>query len=232
MDQTVTLEHADHTHPWVAEHDGLGGTFTVPSAGIEEGWTFRIDLTATDAKGNSAAAVRRVALDYHPLRIETDPAGLRVTVDGVSLAGPAEYQAVQGARLDVSAPSPQAGDGGSWVFDSFSDGGAATHEVTFVAGLVLRATFVPDPAQSFIRGDANGDGAVDLADGVFTLVALFQGGPAWPCPDAADANDDRRTDIADAIATFAALFLDGRALPPPTGAPGPDPTPDALGCRR
>lgn len=83
----------------------------------------------------------------------------------------------------------------------------------------------------FRRGDSNGDGAVDIADGVFTLLYLFLGSNNLPCEDAADADDSGDLDISDAVSTFGYLFL-GEAPPP---APGPlecgdDPTEDGLGC--
>ena len=81
------------------------------------------------------------------------------------------------------------------------------------------------PAE-FVRSDANGDAAVDIADAISILSALFSGG-TLPCPDAADANDDGLLDIADAITVLTGLF---------GGAPGgghgceADATPDSLGC--
>lgn len=70
----------------------------------------------------------------------------------------------------------------------------------------------------WIRGDANDDGLVNLADGVFLLNELFQGGPAGTCFGAKDANSDETVDAADAIYLFSALFFDG----PPPAAPFPD----------
>ena len=70
----------------------------------------------------------------------------------------------------------------------------------------------------WIRGDANDDGLVNLADGVFLLNELFQGGAQGTCFAAKDANADEAVDAADAIFIFNALFLDG----PPPSAPYPD----------
>jgi hypothetical protein len=82
----------------------------------------------------------------------------------------------------------------------------------------------------FRRGDANGDGAMDIADGIIILGYLF-GTSTIDCFDAADANDDGNLNIADAIATLSALFSGGPNPP----SPGPnncdlDPTDDLLGC--
>jgi hypothetical protein len=83
---------------------------------------------------------------------------------------------------------------------------------------------------AFLRGDANGDGRLDLSDAIFTLAFLFLGGPAPLCPAAADANDGGALDIADPIFTLGWLFTGGPPPPPPgPAACGLDPTPDALG---
>ncbi len=82
----------------------------------------------------------------------------------------------------------------------------------------------------FLRGDANNDASIDLGDGVFILMYLFQRGPQPPCLDAADANDNGTVDIADAIHVLAYLFNNG---PPPVGGGKitVDETIDNLGCR-
>jgi hypothetical protein len=98
--------------------------------------------------------------------------------------------------------------------------------------LLLVSRAVPLPAASFVRGDVNHDGAVDLSDPIRTLMILFQGNPdALDCPDAADTNDDGAIDIADPITTLSYLFA-GAAAPPPPGprSCGEDPTQDALTC--
>jgi hypothetical protein len=81
----------------------------------------------------------------------------------------------------------------------------------------------------FRRGDANGDGRMDLSDAVFILGFLFIGGSAPGCMDAADVNDDQEVNIADAIFALSHLFTGG-AAPPPPGARscGSDETPDLL----
>jgi hypothetical protein len=84
----------------------------------------------------------------------------------------------------------------------------------------------------FIRGDANDDGIVDIADPIATLGYLFLGVERLPCRDAADSNDDGLLDVSDSITTLAYLFLGGQALPPPNERPGEDPTLDGLGCLR
>src|SRR5262249_49573000 len=92
---------------------------------------------------------------------------------------------------------------------------------------------VPDECErrpTFHRGDADGNGALDLTDPVFLLAHLFAGGPAPGCLEAADADNGGSLDVTDAIDLLLYLFL---ARPPPA-APGPPPAacgadPDAPG---
>ena len=72
---------------------------------------------------------------------------------------------------------------------------------------------------TFVRGDVNGDGMIDIADPTLTLRYLFQEVPV-DCQDAADANDDGEIDIGDAIHGLAFLFALGSPFPPPMEAPG------------
>ena len=79
------------------------------------------------------------------------------------------------------------------------------------------------PAPEFIRGDGNGDGFVDLSDGIAVVFHLFLGG-LLPCEDAADTDDDEDLQLDDAIGIFDFLYRNG----PQPGAPfprrGPDPS--------
>jgi len=81
----------------------------------------------------------------------------------------------------------------------------------------------------FVRGDANGDRCVDLAD-VLTLIRYLFEDSTLSCRDAADANDGGDIGLGDAIYLLEYLFLSGPlpAVPFPEG--GEDPTPDGLGC--
>lgn len=84
--------------------------------------------------------------------------------------------------------------------------------------------------KSFIRGDANTDGRVDLSDSISILSYLFQNGEGVRCLDAGDSNDDRRVDISDAISILNYLFQGGKEPSMPYPGAGIDPTDDSLGC--
>ncbi len=88
------------------------------------------------------------------------------------------------------------------------------------------------PEIRFRRGDADGNGQVNLTDAIFTLNALFKGGPQWPCQDAGDADDNGVLNLTDAVFTLNYLFRGSGLPPPPPGPtnPDPDPTADILTC--
>ena len=68
-------------------------------------------------------------------------------------------------------------------------------------------------ASFVMRGDANADGAIDVADVMYLINYLFIGG-SGPCPtEAGDANCDGTVDAADVIYLINYLFIGGS--PPP-----------------
>ena len=82
---------------------------------------------------------------------------------------------------------------------------------------------------TFVRGDFNQDGTLNLTDAVGVLGFLFRGGAAPACLDSGDADDDGRLQLTDAVLILSRLFRGGVVLPPPSEACGLDPTPDPLG---
>ena len=96
---------------------------------------------------------------------------------------------------------------------------------------------VHDEGNEFTRGDANGDGELDIGDAVFIISYLFRGGEPSSPPDSSDVNDDGRVDISDAIRILSYLFRDTNSdmidapyweMAPYKGLKGLDPTPDDL----
>ena len=73
---------------------------------------------------------------------------------------------------------------------------------------------------SFVRGDTNDDGNVDLADGVFVLNFLFTGGAMPSCMESANTNDDDTVDLTDGVFVLNFLFTGGAEPPPPSPSEG------------
>ncbi|MBN1418648.1 MAG: lamin tail domain-containing protein [Planctomycetes bacterium] len=114
--------------------------------------------------------------------------------------------------------------------------GAFPVEVTVInpggRSTVLLNAFRYTAGSSFVRGDANGDALIDLADAISILSILFASQPS-DCEDAADTNDDGRLDLGDAISLLDYLYAAGAPPAAPFPEPGADPTPgDPLGCGR
>lgn len=85
--------------------------------------------------------------------------------------------------------------------------------------------------KQFIRGEANGDGKVNLADALFILQYLYLNERMPACLDAADTNDDGAVSLGDAITLLSYLYTDAESPPVPLGLCGQDKTDDdVLGC--
>lgn len=85
--------------------------------------------------------------------------------------------------------------------------------------------------RTFIRGDSDLNGEVELTDAVIILDSMFLGGPPLACQDAADADDSGELDLTDPITILNYLFQGGPHPSDPFPAAGSDPTTaDPLGC--
>lgn len=103
----------------------------------------------------------------------------------------------------------------------------------FVAEYGPKKAYLESDGASFVRGDVNGDGNLNITDPICTLNALFVGDDecaSGQCRDAMDSDDSGTLDITDTIFTFSYLFKGGREPPAPFPAAGVDPTPDAIEC--
>lgn len=97
---------------------------------------------------------------------------------------------------------------------------------------------IDPPRPEFFRGDTNGNGTMDLTDGIFIFYFLFLGGPASSCNEAIDTNNSGTVDLTDGVVVLNHLFLGGPPPPAPGppagGACGPDTdplgSPGDLGC--
>ena len=70
---------------------------------------------------------------------------------------------------------------------------------------------------SFIRGDFDGGGGLEITDAIKLFSYQFLGGEKPGCLEAADSNADGKIDLADGVFTLSFLFLE--APPPPRPFP-------------
>ena len=103
--------------------------------------------------------------------------------------------------------------------------------IFILPGFLGLAAWAADPSIQFRRGDANGDGKLDLSDAIKTLGNLFLDGGAFDCAKASDSNGDGLVDLSDVIFSLEYLFQGGTEPPAPGLICGADPSADALDCQ-
>ena len=164
---TVVFHHETHTHPFIGPIKGVkSGSVTIPSSGETSAdvW-YRIHLTVTDSAGATATVTRDVLPRTTTVTLRTNPAGLSVTLDGQPIATPTTFVGVEGIHRTLGAPTPRTIGGVTYVFDHWSDGGAAVHQIaTPVNDTTYTATYVPQSnvlKNGGFETDADSDGKPD-----------------------------------------------------------------------
>jgi glucose/arabinose dehydrogenase len=127
---SVVLNHCPsncHTHPLQDFPGVASGSFPAPDHEYPASLT--LVLTATD----SAGAIERTSVELDPrsvdLRFATSPDGLQLNVGAQTATAPFARTVIVGSSNSVTAPSPQTLGGQAQVFERWSDGGAATHNI-------------------------------------------------------------------------------------------------------
>lgn len=104
-----------------------------------------IQFTATDPWGLSTTVTRTVQPKLVNVTFGTQPTGLELFINDVSITGTQTLASWQDYALNVTAQSPQAdSQGQKWAFSSWSDGGAPSHSIiTPSSPATYTATFSP-----------------------------------------------------------------------------------------
>ena len=170
---SVVFHHNTHTHSFIPPSSGAkNGSFTIPDAGeTASDVYYRIHLTVTDSSGRTHSSHRDVTPNTSTLNIATSPGGLQVKLDDQPTPTPLSQTSVVGMRRTLGVVSPQVVGGVTYEFDSWSDGGAATHEITTpVTGATYTAVYraVADTTKPTVSvtapvAGATVSGTVDLA---------------------------------------------------------------------
>jgi hypothetical protein len=139
----IDFHHNTHTHPFLPAFSGTsGGTFTIPTTGetATDVW-YRVHLTVRDSTGLTHSTFRDILPVIETITLATNPAGLKVKLDEQPVNTPLNVSTVAGVTRTLGVVSPQLFNGQWYEFESWSDGGAATHSVnhggTFVANYRL-----------------------------------------------------------------------------------------------
>src|SRR5439155_23085722 len=102
-----------------------------------------IRLTATDSKGRTTTVSENVYPKKVDLTFQTNPNGLKLQLAGDPITAPQTVTSWDAWDLPLGAPAQDA-SGQSWAFQSWSDGGAASHAIhTPSSPSSYMASFIP-----------------------------------------------------------------------------------------
>jgi hypothetical protein len=126
----VDFHHDTHLHPFIAATTGSKtGTFTIPDRGeTSSNVYYRIILKVKDSVGLTHTRSRDILPQKADMTFAATPSGLQITLDGQNRVTPFTVTGVVGIKRAIAAPTPQTLNGLSYVFQSWSDGGARSHE--------------------------------------------------------------------------------------------------------
>jgi glucose/arabinose dehydrogenase/PKD repeat protein len=127
---SVLLNHCPgscHVHPFQQFAGLASGSFPAPDH--EYPASLSLVLTAVDSAGATASTSIQLDPQTVDLRFATVPTGLQLGVGSSTLTAPATRTVIVGSANSVSAPGPQPLGGASYGFDTWSDGGAASHNI-------------------------------------------------------------------------------------------------------
>ena len=125
----VTLQHADHQHPYLTIDGKKSGTLVLQTAGhAEPNIWYRFTLTVTDSDGLTYTTVRDIQPRKITLSFATIPSGLGFTLDGQPKQTPLREVGVVGIPRKAGV-TPQTWRGKPYEFFGWSDGGAAGHSI-------------------------------------------------------------------------------------------------------
>jgi glucose/arabinose dehydrogenase/PKD repeat protein len=126
----LTLYHCPsncHTHPIQSFPGVASGSFTAPDH--EYPSYLELRLTATDSGGLTATRTLRLDPRTVVLTFQTTPGGMQLTVGSTTSTATFTRTVIVGSRNSISAITPQTKSGKSYSFQSWSDGGAQTHDI-------------------------------------------------------------------------------------------------------
>ena len=142
FDWEVIIDHCPsncHEHALQEFNDVMAGSFSAPDH--EYPTSLRLDLTVTDAGGLTDTDSVTIDPRTVDLTLSSVPAGLELTLNEVPTTAPFTRIVIEGSQNSVIAPTDQVLGGENYVFGLWSDGGAATHNITADQTETLVATF-------------------------------------------------------------------------------------------
>jgi hypothetical protein len=185
-----------------------------------------VEIIMTDNQGNSVTPAT-------PNRLEADALARVVSIErGQAIAAFAD-----GDFLEYDL-NPGTGGPGFFVgyvsdLDSNANQIRATSADPCNLNELLRVNVRLTGDLPFFRGDADGNGRINIHDAVLIIQSMLSPRfKTFDCDDLYDADDNGILEFADGLPPLIWLFQMGPPLPQPFFACALDPTEDGLGCRQ
>ncbi len=153
---SVVFHHNTHTHDFLPSIPGVtGGSFTIPVDNETDSDVFyRIHLSVRDPQGVTTEVTRDVVPRLVQVTVQTSPANLLFTLGGTQFTNSITFTGVEGIRRNLGAVTPQSSGGNGWSFVSWSDSGAANHDIsTPTIDTTYTVTYEPAHKAAFVVGD-------------------------------------------------------------------------------
>ncbi len=129
----VLVHHDTHTHTLLDDTPGNNVPITGPAPENLSATTnshLELILTATDSNSATTTVTRNINPRTVALTFQSNPTGFQLGVAGTTFTAPQTITSWAGWQIPVSAPDQLDSQGRYHVFDTWSDGGAATHTIT------------------------------------------------------------------------------------------------------
>ena len=205
-----------HQHPLQSFAGVASGSFAAPEHDYPA--FLELKLTATAPSGLTDTEVVRLDPRTVELRFATSPPGLAVAAGGDATQTPFTLTAIEGMPITVTAPM-QTVEGVTYRFQSWSDGGEATHTIVASEPMTLTAVLRPAGSTPF-DGDPLTTERLQGATAQQQALAVSQ--VRFAANTASHAVLGRDDVFADALAGTALLrdgpmlLLPSEAIPPET----------------
>ena len=154
-----------HSHTVQTFNGVAGGSFAAP----DHDYPSYLDLvlTATDSGGLTDTETVRLDPRTVVLTFQSSPTGLQLTVGSSSGTTTFTRTVIEGSTNSISAASPQTLGGTTYNFVSWSDGGAASHNIVATATATYTATFQagagPTPVAAYSFNEGSGTTVADAS---------------------------------------------------------------------
>jgi glucose/arabinose dehydrogenase len=157
----VVFHHDTHTHPFFGPQSGItSGSVAIPNRGeVATNVWYRFHLTVRDSGGLTHSVFRDITPRTANITLASNPVGLQLLLDGTPFTAPQTVANVVGMIRSIGAVTPQTSGGTQFTFSSWSDGGAATHEIT-----------VPATNTTFTANFTSTGGGGPIANGTYRML--------------------------------------------------------------